>query len=199
MDPAARAWWKKPLPSESFDGGLVGWGLALLDGNRRLLPLEPQTGCPQEPFCTEWTENGAKCRELVAPGAPEWDARFSCYADSRTLLFDQEQELLRLDLPDGADQALLTLHYRDARLRHRSWPARAVGADPTVILRFDPDPGFSLDVRLRLDTDANGEPADITIASCQPRGDAERIASRVVSPAFRYCAILAARQAGTGR
>jgi hypothetical protein len=185
------AWWQKALPGEDFDGVLLSWGLALLDGEERVVALPPQPACPADPSCLEWAASGTKCVSFIAQGLPEWDSHYSCYADGRTVFVEAPETLTELEIPEGVREARLTLYYRSEDFRRKPWPARA-GDGPTAIrLRLDPDDGFSLDVRLSVELGPLGAPSDLRILSCQPRGgDATVVAARMRSPEFRYCEVV---------
>lgn len=188
LAPSARAWWKKPLPAADIDGVLLSWGLTLFDTHGRVQALPSQPACPQDPFCRAWDPKGSQCLDFFAPGLPEWDSRYTCYADGRTVFFDQEQTLTELTIPEGIDEARLTLYFRDDDFRRQSWPARAVDGEAAIVFRLDPEPGFRLAASLRLGSGPDGRPADLQIASCRPAGgDPEKLAQQIRSAEFRYC------------
>ncbi len=197
---APRAWWKKALPTAEVDGVLLSWGLALLDSHGRVRSLPIQPACPQDPLCRAWDPTGSQCIDFFSPGMPDWDGRYTCYADARTVFFGKEQALLELSVPQDVVAARLTFYFRDDEFRRKTWPARGLPGEAAVALSLDEEPGFDLASRLRLDSGPDGRPVDLVIASCRASGgDPLKVAEQIRSSGFRYCRIVEADETSAPR
>lgn len=180
--------WRQALPGDKADGVLASWGLRFEDVMGRVIDLPPSTTCDHDPFCRAWSPSGGACLDLFAAGHEEWDERYSCYADSRTLFLGEEFGLLDVTIPDGAVQASLTFYARDDALRRKLWPPEDRSR---LMLVLRPAADFRLAVAVELVAGPDGRPREVRLDYCLPSGgDAEARRKRLLSGEDPTCRLL---------
>lgn len=188
------ALWRRALPGGEADGLLAGWGLRLQDAAGRTIDLPPSTACDHDPYCRAWSPSGVDCLDLFAHGHPQWDRRYTCYADSRTLFLGDERRLIDLAVPPEAVRASLTFYARDDELRRIVWPP----ADGSRLeMRLGPAENFRLAVAVELIAGPGGRPRDVRLDYCRTTGgDSGRRRERLLAGGKPTCRFVAREDPG---